>query len=237
MFGKKQRTQKEQKPPKVTDIGNVPPTAYDRAKAEWAERNGNATVNQARLFVIAVGLLLGLIILGFALTQMLPLKTAVPYQITFDQGSGKTEARPIKVENFSPTEVQRRYFLAKWVRDLLTIDPYTIERSLADAFRISRGKAIDEFRTYVKDTQVITRVQQDRSLIRTVDLSSLQFIGEGVAQARIVMRERTQASVGDPKRYILTLHYGIEPPTTESEMLSNPVGLFITHFAIAEELQ
>ena len=37
----------------VESIGNVPLTAYDKAKAEWAERNGDATVNQARYFVIA----------------------------------------------------------------------------------------------------------------------------------------------------------------------------------------
>lgn len=234
MFGTKR---KQAKAPTIEEVGNAPPTAYDRAKAEWAERNGNSTVNQSRLFVIAMGLLLLLGLLAYAMNQMLPLKTTIPYQITFDPSTGNTEAKPIKIKDFSPTEVQRRYFLAKWVSNLLTIDPFLIERNLAEAFRISRGKAVDEFRTYLQSSQAVTRVQQDRSLVRTVDLSSLQFIGDGVAQARVVTRERTANAVSDPKRFILTIHYGIEPPTTEAEMLSNPVGLFITHFAIAEELQ
>lgn len=235
MFGSKKRTQ--QKKQRIEDVGNVPPTAYDRAKAEWAQRNGDSTVGQARLFVLAAGLVVGLIIMGIAFARMLPLKTAVPYQITFDQSTGKTDARPIKIENFSPSEVQRRYFLAKWVSELLRIDPFTIERDLASAYSIVRGKAVDEFRTYLSSNQVISRVQQDRSLIQTVDMSSLQFLSEGVAQARVVTRQRTGNTVGEPKRSILTIHYGIEPPTTEAEMLANPVGLFITHFAISEELQ
>ena len=56
----------------VESIGNVPLTAYDKAKAEWAERNGDATVNQARYFVIAAVSLMVVLAMSLALYGLMP---------------------------------------------------------------------------------------------------------------------------------------------------------------------
>lgn len=138
MFRKKQTAQRNQQT--VESIGNVPPTAYERARAEWAERNGDATVNQGRLFVIAAVSLLITLAMAFAIASLLPLKEAIPYEINFDRSTGETSVVAIKTRAFEPDEIQKRYFIARWVQTLMRIDPLTIERDLTEGFKLVRGK-------------------------------------------------------------------------------------------------
>ena len=133
--------------------------------------------------------------------------------------------------------MQKRYFIAKWVKQLISLDPFTTERDLSEAYGLVRGKAIQEFTEYIRLTQPITRIKQDTALTRVVDISSIQFLADNLAQVRIVTKERTRSVDAITKRYIVSIHFVTEAPKTEQEMYQNPIGLRITHFAISEELQ
>lgn len=235
MFRKKQTAQRNQQT--VESIGNVPPTAYERARAEWAERNGDATVNQGRLFVIAAVSLLITLAMAFAIASLLPLKEAIPYEINFDRSTGETSVVAIKTRAFEPDEIQKRYFIARWVQTLMRIDPLTIERDLTEGFKLVRGKGIDEFKEFISKTQPIKRVRENSTLTRSVEISNIQFLGENIAQVRVVTAERTAQEKYEPRRYNAIVHFVIDPPKTEAEMYANPIGLRITHFDISEDLQ
>ncbi len=235
MFRKKQTAQRNQQT--VESIGNVPPTAYERARAEWAERNGDSTVNQGRLFVIATVSLLITLAMAVAIASLLPLKEAIPYEINFDRDTGETSVVAIKTRPFEPDEIQKRYFIAKWVQTLMRIDPLTIERDLTEGFKLVRGKGINEFKEYISKTQPIKRVRENSTLTRSVEISNIQFLGENIAQVRVVATERTAQEKFDPRRYNAIVHFVIDPPKTEVEMYANPIGLRITHFDISEDLQ
>ncbi len=235
MFRKKQTTPRNQHT--VETIGNVPPTAYERARAEWAERNGDSTVNQSRLFVIAAISSLVALAMAFAFGALLPLKEAIPYEINFDRNTGETSVIAIKTRPFEPDEIQKRYFIAKWVQSLMRIDPLTIERDLTEGFKLVRGKGIDQFKEYIAKTQPIKRVRENNTLTRSVEISNIQFLGENIAQVRVVSAERTAQEKFNPRRYNAIVHFVIDPPKTEAEMYANPIGLRITHFDISEDLQ
>jgi type IV secretory pathway component VirB8 len=235
VFRKKQTAQRNQQT--VESIGNVPPTAYERARAEWAERNGDSTVNQGRLFVIATVSLLITLAMAVAIASLLPLKEAIPYEINFDRDTGETSVVAIKTRPFEPDEIQKRYFIAKWVQTLMRIDPLTIERDLTEGFKLVRGKGINEFKEYISKTQPIKRVRENSTLTRSVEISNIQFLGENIAQVRVVATERTAQEKFDPRRYNAIVHFVIDPPKTEAEMYANPIGLRITHFDISEDLQ
>lgn len=235
MFRKKQTAQRNQQT--VESIGNAPPTAYERARAEWAERNGDSTVNQGRLFVIATVSLLITLAMAVAIASLLPLKEAIPYEINFDRDTGETSVVAIKTRPFEPDEIQKRYFIAKWVQTLMRIDPLTIERDLTEGFKLVRGKGINEFKEYISKTQPIKRVRENSTLTRSVEISNIQFLGENIAQVRVVATERTAQEKFDPRRYNAIVHFVIDPPKTEAEMYANPIGLRITHFDISEDLQ
>lgn len=230
------KRQSTAKPKNVADLGNAPPTAYDRAKAEWAERMGEATVNQGRLFVIAAGSILGMIALAFALAGLAPLKSVVPYSIHVDKVTGETRAAGITAAAFTPDEKQKRFFLAKWVKQMLTLDAFTTERDLSDAYGMVRGKAIEEFRDYLQKTQPIAQLRRDTTLTRTVQPNTIQFLADNIAMVRVATQTRSATDTVPAKRYAVLIHFAIEPPQSEAEILRNPIGMYVTHFNISEEM-
>lgn len=223
------------KPKTIQDIGNVPPTAYDRAKAEWAETVGDASVNQGRLFVLAACSIVAMVAMAFALAGLSPLKSVVPYSIHVDKVTGETRAVGITATTFSPDEKQKRFFLAKWVKQMLTWDAFTTERDLSEAYGMVRGKAIEEFRDYLAKTQPIAKLRKDTTLTRTVQPSTIQFLAENIAMVRVVTQTRSATDTVPTQRYAVLVHFAIEPPQSEAEILRNPIGMFVTHFNISEE--
>jgi type IV secretory pathway TrbF-like protein len=218
-------------------IGRAPLTAYELNRAEWAERNGDATVNQGRLFILAVCGFVASTAMAVALVGITPLKEVIPYEITFNRDTGETQATRITATKFVPDQVQKGYFIARWVRQMLALDPFTTERDLAEAFGLVRGKAVAEVRDFISSTQPIARIKKDRSLTRTVNISTLQFLDENIAQIRVVTQERTATGSAQQKRFVVTLHFVLEPPKDDRQMLENPIGLYIVHFNISEEMQ
>lgn len=224
-------------------IGNAPLTAYEYNRREWAERNGDSTVNQARFFILALVGMLAAAGMAFALSGLTPLKTVIPFNITFDRETGETRATRITSAKFVPDQVQKSYFIGRWVRQLLALDPFTTERDLSEAFGFVRGKAVDEMRDYIRATQPVARLNRDSTLTRSVQITTLQYIDENIAQVRVATTERSAkggaggGGVVLQKRFVITLHFVTEPPATEPEMLANPIGLHIVHFSISEEMQ
>lgn len=232
MFKRKQQS----KIKSARDLGNAPPSAFDAARAEWAERNGDNTVNQSRFFVLGALGWITAIVLGFAVLGLAPLKSVVPYSITTDKVTGQTRAVGITAEQYTPSRAQKSYEMATWARLAVGIDPFTLERDIKDSMRRLRGKAIDEYRDFLTSTQPVLRSQKDRTLTRTVELiNAPTYLQENVAQLRIKTQERTSGENFAPERYLVTIHFVTEPPKSEEEILDNPVGFYIVHFSIAKE--
>lgn len=234
-FWKKKTT--EGASPTLADVGNVPDTAYERAKRDWFERNGDATVNQSRFFLLSLLLLICLVLMATAIATMLPLKTVVPYSITVDVDTGRTTATEISASKYIPDQNQKSYFLSRWVRQVLSLDPFTTERDLREAFAMVRGKAIGEFREFLTATKPVGRITEDRTLTRVVDVSSIQFIDENIAQVRVITRERSANTSAVSKRHIVTMHFVLEPPASIDQILANPIGIYVVHFSITEEMR
>lgn len=216
-------------------IGNSPDVALQKGRREWFERVGSPTVEKSRYFVMFVLLSILTIALVIALISMMPLNRTVPYMVQVDKNSGMVTSRPVRAEEFKPGQPEQQYFIVQWVRHLLELDPYVTERNLADAYQLTRGKAIEEFTDFINKTQPIKRVKTNTSLTRSVNVRSVSFVDAGSAMVRVSTEERQLGQEVVIKNYVITVHYTMSPPQTESEIIKNPIGIFITHFAINEE--
>jgi type IV secretory pathway component VirB8 len=216
-------------------IGNSPDVALEKGRREWFERVGSPTVEKSRYFVIAVLIAVLMIALVFALIRMMPLNRTVPFIVQVDKQSGMVTSRPVRAEEFKPGQPEQQYFIVQWVRHLLELDPYVTERNLSDAYQLTRGKAIDEFTDFINKTQPIKRVKTTTSLTRSVNVKSVSFVDAGSAMVRVSTEERQVGQDAIVKNYVLTVHFSMLPPETEAEIIKNPIGIFITHFAINEE--
>ena len=228
---------KTEKVPKPEQAGNVPKTAYDKARSEWLERMGGPVVERTRWFLMAMFLAVCLIASLVAITYIAPLKTVVPYIIEVDKVTGDARASQIEAKRYTIDEKQKKYFLGRWVKKTVELDPYTTESNIKEAFLFVRGKAIDEYRQLMHMLKPMERLAKEKTLTRTVNIVTINFIAEGAALVRFTAEER--ASSGDPikKRYVANIHFEVVTPVTEKDILENPNGIFITHFAFQEENQ
>lgn len=224
-------------PQSAKQVGNAPHVSYEQAKAEWAERMGDAVVDQSRLFVIAV--IFGLCLLGMivAFNVLLPLKRTVPVQIETDRLTGEVSSRVIEAQEFKPTDQSKKYFIGRWIRNVINLDPAITEQSLREAFQFVRGKAIDEYKDFIEKTKPLVRTAEDKTLTRKTDILTFNFMNETVANVRFQTEERRAGAAPVVKRYAALIHFEIVPPTTEKETMENPLGIFVTDFSFSEETQ
>ncbi len=239
MFGKsnKARGSGTAKPPKGADpLGNSPQTAYEKARQEYFERTGSPVVERARYFVLAALFAGAFIALVVALIRLMPLNRVEPYVVQVDKITGETAATRAAARAYKPGDREKQYFIVRYVRGLLQIDRNTVAQSLAEVYRNSRGKALDEFTDFVKTTKPIVRAKTEIDLVRNVEIKSFSLLNEQSAIVRVETVERGLNKATLRKAFVVTLHFAIDPPKTETEIMENPIGLFVTHFAINEDM-
>ncbi len=236
-FGPLVRRARSQPVPKGTLPRETPPAVSPHPEKIWFEAHGIPVVERNRYFLLTLGLSLALIMACAALVLMAPLKTVVPFVLEKAEGGAVIPA-PMNAQPYQPGEAEIRYFIAQWVRQLLTIDPHLTEQYLSEAYRLTRGKATVEFTDWVQRTQPMGELKKDPTLTRTVFISSVSLIQDQVALVRVTTERR---NAGNPsanrEKSILTIHFTTLVPKTESELLSNPAGLFVTHFLVNTDME
>lgn len=220
----------------VRTMGNAPLTAYEQAKAEWAERMGSPIVEKNRWFLVSFLLVICLLLGLIGYNQLLPLKTVEPFLFEVDKLTGEVRASAMKAKAYVPQEREIRYFTGQWLRNLVNIDPSTPD-ALQSAYGQVRGPAIEEFKDYLAKTKVFAEIKSDPSLRRTTEISSLSFIQERVILARIVTTTRSSRFATEQKRYVVNINFELSPPTEEKDLMINPIGYYVTHFDFREELK
>lgn len=220
----------------ISSIGNVPLTAYEKAKAEWAERMGEPIVEKNRWFLMAAILAIALVLAMFGFNHLIPLKTVEPFYMEVDRVSGETVASSMRAKSYLPQEKEIRYFTAKWLREMISIGPSTGD-DLQSAYKQVRGTAVEEFKQFITKTNVFAEMKADPSLRRTVEIGTINFVQERVALVRIVTTTRSMRGSVDEKRFIVNINFEIDLPKEDKDLMENPIGFYVTHFDFREDLK
>lgn len=222
----------------VTEMGNAPITAFSKAKFEFFEVFADPIVDKNRYFgIIAVLslIVIGLIVL-FAL--LLPLKTIDPWVIEVSQTGQavSTNASTRRLDNFTPGSAEISYFLKEWSTKLVRIDPYLVRGERSAAYEFTRGKAQEEFRDWLKKDKPFELIAADPGFTRSVEFNAVTPGQNGVAFVRVQTTDRPTTGRTTRINRLLTIHYGTAPSTDPRILLDNPLGFYVTHFEIQEEL-
>lgn len=227
---------RKEKPVDVLMAGNAGPvTAYDKAKREFFEIIGTSQANSARWFIIAVVMGFGLVVMAADFYRLLPLKTIVPWMVQPQADGAVANGGAVATVQFTPNRNMRSYFLRHWAEKALTIDQYTSQKDLKAAQALCRGAAVGEFAQMMRDDNPFGKLALNAQYTRVVHVKSVDPGENGVGF--IFLTTVAGGGTGDPdtKQYRITVHYAISPPKSEEEIASNPVGLYITHFARVED--
>lgn len=210
-----------------------PITATTKGKGLF-ERFGGPIVDRNRWFLGFAFMCVICLVQTYAITVMLPLKTVVPWMVTV-KDTGKIEGTPVASINFVPDENSKRYFLKDWVTKVFTLDRFLTEKYLIDSYKLVRGQGSEEFRQFIETNKPLIALRSDPNLVQAVVIRSVSFIQDSAALVRIRVETRNSEGVRFADK-LVTVHFSVVPPKTEQEIYANPIGLYITHFAVSEDI-
>ena len=215
----------------------TPAATYEQGARKFAEIYGSSMVASGRMFVVAViALLLAILSVG-AVMGLTPLKEVAPYVIEVNTASGLA-SKPIEVQKISPNIAVVKSELAKWAESVYAIDPLRTRELYQYANVRARGKAIAQFSEFRSRERTFERLQKEPGLVREVQVSSVDASQSGVAFVFLKTVERTGNQLKEEnrtRRFRLTIHYQLDPPTQEAELFANPLGVYVNFFNESEE--
>ncbi|MCA3000109.1 MAG: hypothetical protein ING75_16080 [Rhodocyclaceae bacterium] len=195
------------------------------------------TVDNTRLFVVAVACAAGLVANAIATYQLFPLKQTNAVLVERDTSSGAVRAVGRTTEPYTPTRADIQYFLGRYVTQLTSINRLTTERDLAEALRdFTRGKAVTQFNAIVDREEPIAKLRADPGFTRQVKVTSVSLLKDGAVVKYQLSDQRTNDATPRSTKYVATLQFSIIPPTDEATILKNPAGLYITDVDLARDL-
>lgn len=215
----------------------APPLVDPSATTQWFEVEAAPVLERNRYFILCLVLALALMVSLVTLMVLMPLKTVVPFVLE-KTDEGAVVPAPRAAQQFKPGAAEQRYFLAQWVKQLLTLDSHLSESDLAQAYLLTRAKATVEFTDWLARSTPMALLKNDPTLTRTVSISSISLIEDEVALVRAVTERRTNGNpVAQREKFVITLRFVMVPQKTEEALMQNPLGLFITHFQINTDME
>lgn len=221
----------------------APDTAFQRAKHEFYASMGQPVVDRARFFVIIILQLIVLIIFAVAAFHFAPLKTTEPWVIYVDKDKGfvgKAEGNAQRAAEYTPERAVIEREIFGFVTRLYAMNadyPKVIQDGHVDAYAYTRGRATQEFKSFMDAEQPYQRQKSTPGLIRTVEKKTVTFGQDGKL---MFIRFRTSEynklqTVPVMRDFLMTLQFVRDQPTDPKELDRNPLGIYVTHFETAEE--
>jgi type IV secretory pathway component VirB8 len=208
-------------------LANTPPVV-DPGVRLFAEMFGDPVVQSARLFVLVIALVVVATLEAIALWRLMPLKTAVPYLVEAN-GEGVV-ARVVEARRYQPSANMIKSGLANWVEQLMVLDAYRTRENLRRSTALLRGKAIAEHQAFIEAERPFERLIATPDLTREAHINSVDVSSDGIAFIFATTTERAGSQAPLLRRWRFTVHYTLVVPQDDVEIISNPVGINISHF-------
>lgn len=186
-----------------------------------------------RAWAVAACLGVVAVIEAFSISAMMPLKERVPYFIEADAKSGKVEASQKILDKFTPTEVNKIYFIRKFCENLFTMDSTRTKKYLLpEAASYTRGAATTQYKLWLEKDTPIERLVENPLLSRQVENFNINFVPDtDVAIVRFTLVTSTDGGLKKEDKSMSVKFALLEQEISET----NPIGFFVTTFELKDE--
>lgn len=213
-----------------------PVNPYLRAKEEWDNRIGAARVQAFNWRLIALMAMALCIILTFGLIYQSAKSTVTPYVVQVDKNGVAEAIGPAKETNYVPREKEIKYFLSQIVLKSRTIplDPVVAKQNWVTVYAYLRSAAAFKMNEIIKRENPIAKIGQETL---QAEINVIVPMSKNTYQIR--WKEEVYTKEGTLKdAYRMTGLFTIEfaPPSSERELLANPLGLYVKDFSWSKEL-
>jgi type IV secretory pathway TrbF-like protein len=213
-----------------------PVVPYDKAKREWDDRIGDSRAQARNWRLCALGLLVLSLFLAYIIHGISKKSRITPYVVELGRDGSAMAVGPAREMNYRPQEREIKYFLSQFVQKTrsLPLDPVVAKQNWKTAYQYLSQSGIFKMNQYVKDRDPFLNLGSETV---QVEISVVIPLSKDTYQVR--WREEKYNNTGALKdRYQMTGSFTISfaEPTTEIEILNNPMGLYIKDFSWAREV-
>jgi type IV secretory pathway TrbF-like protein len=207
---------------------------YHRAGQEWDRRIGEPVVQARNWRAMAFcGFALAALAVGGLIYQGATREVAT-YVVPIDK-----YARPGRIElagrAYIPSPAETGYFLADWVTRTRSksIDPIVIRDNWTTAYHFVVGPAIGQLNDYAKTHDPFANAGS-----QAVSIEVVAVLARSPATYQVQWRETTydQGATTSTAAWTGLFTTKLQPPKTEAEVRTNPLGIYISTFQWSREL-
>jgi type IV secretion system protein VirB5 len=212
----------------------VPATPYQAAAQVWDERLGGARVQAKNWRLMAFGCLALAVLMAAGLVWQSGQSRVTPYVVEVDH-AGQVRAVGEAARPYTPTDAQIAYTLAHFISDVrsLSIDPVVVRQDWLDAYGYTTDRGAATLNDYARAHDPFAHVGQDSV---SVDVESVVRVSDASFQVRWSELHYNEGTPTDTEHWTAMLALIVQPPHTEQQLRSNPLGLYINGLSWSRDL-
>jgi len=214
----------------------APETPYQRGKAEWDKRMGSLVI-QAKNWRLCALLLSGVTaILAIGLIYQSSKSTVTPYVVEVTKEGLVQAVGPAAQTNFKPGGPVLEYFLAQWVQRVrsLPLDPVVAKNHWLEAYAYLRQSAANTLNEIAQKEQPLAKLGSETVSVQVRNVVPLSKDTYQVRWEEI--RYSKEGATIESKNMTGAFTVELDPPTDETQLSKNPLGLYITQFSWSRDV-
>lgn len=212
-----------------------PETPYQRAGQLWDERIGSARVQARNWRLMAFGGLFLTTGLATALVWQSIQSRVVPYVVAVDQ-LGQPQAIAPAATNYTPTDPQIAWFLARFVTDIRarSLDAVLMRENWLQAYDFASPRGAIFLGDYARSANPFADVG-DKTV--SVQVTSVVRASPTSFQVKWTENRYERGAPAGTSRWTAILTVIVKPPKDADTLRKNPLGLYVDAIDWSRELE
>lgn len=194
------------------------------------------SVERNRSFFLFLGMTLACILMAAGILALIPRHKDVPFIVEINAKTGLPVNRPLRIEGVvTANHLMIQYFAARWVRNLLTMNPALTVSYIDTDYAETMGAGSEEMEKWEKTHQLISKMEKHPGTHAEVHIMSTSFMGDGNIFIRALQNVHAHNATSS-RHWNCTMQYRLVPPQTVQEAYQNPIGFHISEFTCTRSL-
>lgn len=211
-----------------------PETPYQRAGQLWDERIGSARVQAKNWRLVSFGTLGMALLLGGGMLWQASQSRVTPYVVQVDK-FGAVQAIGPAIQNYSPTDAEIAWYLARFVTDVrsLSLDPIVVRRNWLEAYDYATDHGALFLNQYAQANDPFKAVGE-RTV--SVQITSVVRASDNSFQVKWTEQIFEHDALARTEHWTAILSVVTKQPTTAEILNKNPLGLYVNGVNWSREL-
>lgn len=214
----------------------IPISPYLKAKEIWDNRIGNARLQAYNWRLAFFGALALCFVLVIGIIYQSAKSSVTPYVVEVGKDGEVLAVSKAVHTKSSPNDPQIKFFLQKWVKDVrsMPLDVVVKKQAWISAYACMRQKASIKMNEIIRKDDPMGKIGEETI---SVTPTAIVKMSDSTYQVRWIedVFSKEGASKGSYRMTGL-ISIDFSEPKTEKEIMSNPLGLYITDFSWSKEI-